>query len=64
MGRYLERLLIDSQGNQLAGLPGHSRCHNDALLPADRIGHGDSRLALAKVDLRHDLPGALVMRSE
>ena len=63
MGRYLKRLLIDSQGNHLAGLPGRSRCHNDSLLPADRIGHEDSRLALVQVDLRHDLPGALVMRS-
>ena len=64
MERYLERLLIDSQGNQLTGLTRRSRCHNDVLLSTDRVSHRHTRLALTQLDLCHDLPGALVMRPE
>ena len=64
MERYLERLLIDSQGNQLTCFTRRSCSHNDVLLSADRIGHWHSCLALAQVYRRENLPGALVMSSE
>ena len=57
----LRRLLIDIQCNQLTGLTRCSSCHNNILLPADRIGHWQSGLALAQLYLRQNLTAALVM---
>ena len=64
MERCRKRLLTDGQGNQLPRLSRRTRCHDNVLLTADRIGHRHSRLALTQVDLCHDLPRALVMGFE